>query len=1048
MKLPAYLDSPVKMVIAIGAIILVSELLIMLLLESFQNTFLKDVFMGKLAFEFLDPVILIAIVSPALYILILRPMRGQQAALERQMDELSRFQKVTLGRELRMKELVDENAALRNQPSSKSTVDVPATSLVNTPHHGAGRYVTAQPTDQDHLNVLLFMLEDLEASHKRIEQMHQEWVAALDVVDDPIFLHDKEFRIMRCNKAYQQRAGIPFHEIIGQPYYEIFPKAATPLPCCLRAMEKAEEEEEEEEEVEVGEIVYRSRSFPVHDEQGVHLYSVHILEDITESRLAQVALAESEKKFRMLFDAISDTVVIHDMDGRFLQVNRSACEHFGYSREELLQRDVADIDTPEFAATITERIKELQERGQLVAETAHMHRDGTVIPVELSARVIDYGGQPAVLSVARDITERKRAETALRERNTLIETLLENAPIGFAMNSMDEGRMTYVSRRFAEIYGVTPGAPERIEDFFEKVYRDPVFREQIRARVMADISSGDATRMHWEDVPLITASGETRFISASNIPLPEQNLMISTVWDVTDRYKAAADLREKEQNYRTLADSAPALIWTSGTDKLCDYFNQPWLDFTGRTLEQELGNGWTEGVHPDDLAPCVATYTESFDRREPFSMDYRLRRHDGEYRWMRDDGRPRHDSDGNFTGYIGYLMDITERKQAEIAVQHALRALAALSVVNRTLVRATDEDELLQAICDAIVEQRGYRLAWVSYKQHDENKSLKVMAHAGDDDGYLDSMQLTWAETECGMLPCGHAIRSGHTQVCQDVASDPLCLPWREQALRRGYAAGIALPLVSDEVFGVLVVHADVVNAFTHNEIKLLEEMAGDLAFGVHTLHVRHERDLAQEKIREQLAQLQDSMEDTMRAIAGIVEMRDPYTAGHQQRVAQLAAAIAAEMGLPEEQAHAIHLAGIVHDLGKIQVPAEILSKPGKLSEIEFSLIKIHPQAGYDILKGIDFPWPIADMVLQHHERMDGSGYPQGLKGDAILLEARILSVADVVEAISAHRPYRPGLGIDIALDEIASNRSKYYDPQVADACICLFRERGYRLPG
>jgi len=185
-----------------------------------------------------------------------------------------------------------------------------------------------------------------------------------------------------------------------------------------------------------------------------------------------------------------------------------------------------------------------------------------------------------------------------------------------------------------------------------------------------------------------------------------------------------------------------------------------------------------------------------------------------------------------------------------------------------------------------------------------------------------------------------------------------------------------------------------------------------------------------------------------MRAIAGIVEMRDPYTAGHQQRVAQLAAAIAAEMGLPEEQAHAIHLAGIVHDLGKIQVPAEILSKPGKLSEIEFSLIKIHPQAGYDILKGIDFPWPIADMVLQHHERMDGSGYPQGLKGDAILLEARILSVADVVEAISAHRPYRPGLGIDIALDEIASNRSKYYDPQVADACICLFRERGYRLPG
>jgi HD-GYP domain-containing protein (c-di-GMP phosphodiesterase class II) len=224
----------------------------------------------------------------------------------------------------------------------------------------------------------------------------------------------------------------------------------------------------------------------------------------------------------------------------------------------------------------------------------------------------------------------------------------------------------------------------------------------------------------------------------------------------------------------------------------------------------------------------------------------------------------------------------------------------------------------------------------------------------------------------------------------------------------------------------------------------LLEEMAGDLAFGVLTLHTRHERDLALVKNQEQLVQLQDSLEDTVRAIATIVEMRDPYTAGHQIRVADLAMTIARQMGLPDEQIHAIHLAGIVHDLGKIQIPAEILSKPGKITDIEYSLIKIHPQAGYDILKGIDFPWPIAQMVLQHHERLDGSGYPQGLKGDAILLEARILSVADVVEAISAHRPYRPGLGIDIALGEITRNRGIFYDPQVVDACLTLFREQGY----
>ena len=194
----------------------------------------------------------------------------------------------------------------------------------------------------------------------------------------------------------------------------------------------------------------------------------------------------------------------------------------------------------------------------------------------------------------------------------------------------------------------------------------------------------------------------------------------------------------------------------------------------------------------------------------------------------------------------------------------------------------------------------------------------------------------------------------------------------------------------------------------------------------------------------EQLAQLQESMEDTVRTIATIVEMRDPYTAGHQVRVADLARAIAAQMGLSEEEVHAIHIAGIVHDLGKIQIPAEILSKPGKINDLELSLIKTHAEAGYEILKDIHFPWPVAQMVLQHHERLDGSGYPQGLNGDQIIIGARILGVADVVEAMSSHRPYRAGLGIETALAEISAQRGSQFDPQIVDACLALFREQHY----
>ncbi|MCJ7806432.1 MAG: HD domain-containing protein [Clostridia bacterium] len=174
--------------------------------------------------------------------------------------------------------------------------------------------------------------------------------------------------------------------------------------------------------------------------------------------------------------------------------------------------------------------------------------------------------------------------------------------------------------------------------------------------------------------------------------------------------------------------------------------------------------------------------------------------------------------------------------------------------------------------------------------------------------------------------------------------------------------------------------------------------------------------------------------------------MRDPYTADYQKRVSGLTTAIASEMHLSEQQVEGIRMAGIVHDLGKIQIPAEILSKSGQLNELEFDLIKTHPQVGFDLLKEIEFPWPIADIILQHHEKMIGSGYPQGLKGDEIMIEARILSVADIVEAMSSHCPYRPALGIEKALEQIRLDRETLFDPDVVDTCLGLFK-RGYMLP-
>ncbi|MEA1935380.1 MAG: response regulator [Thermodesulfobacteriota bacterium] len=206
------------------------------------------------------------------------------------------------------------------------------------------------------------------------------------------------------------------------------------------------------------------------------------------------------------------------------------------------------------------------------------------------------------------------------------------------------------------------------------------------------------------------------------------------------------------------------------------------------------------------------------------------------------------------------------------------------------------------------------------------------------------------------------------------------------------------------------------------------------------------ERKRAEEELKQSCEKLEGALEGTINALAATTERRDPYTAGHQQRVARLACAIAEEMNFSEKQIKEIHMSALIHDIGKINVPAEILSKPGQISEFEFGLIKTHPQVGYDILKEIEFPWPIAQIVFQHHERMDGSGYPQGLKGEEILLEARILGVADVVEAMSSHRPYRPAFSIDKALEEISQNKGILYDPEVVDACLRLFTEKGFKL--
>ena len=519
--------------------------------------------------------------------------------------------------------------------------------------------------------------------------------------------------------------------------------------------------------------------------------------------------------------------------------------------------------------------------------------------------------------------------------------------------------------------------------------------------------------------------------------------------DITGWKEASAALKESDKRFRDIVWVSADWIWEVDTDGRFTYASESVKDMLGYTSAEVIGRTPFDFMQPEEAVRVGAIFAETTARCKPFrDLDSIHVHKDGSLRYVQTGGTPILGDDGGLLGYRGLDKDMTAKTLAELALARANRALRARAMTNEALMRVTNEVELLQSATRIVVEIGGYRMAGVGYAEDDAEKSIKPLAWAGTEEGYIAEAIQTWADTEAGQRPISRAFRSGKPEVVRDISSDAASANWRDAAAKRGYASNLALPLSDGtRIFGVLNIYADEPNAFDTEETRLLVELADNLAFGIVALRTRAERDRITHAHAHHAEILQKSLEQSIQVIADTVEARDPYTAGHQRRVDELAVTIARELDLPEDKIHGIHLAAIIHDLGKIHVPAEILSKPGKLSDIEFMLVKTHAQAGYEILKSVDFPWPIADIVRQHHERLDGSGYPQGLKDAQILLESRIVTVADVVEAMASHRPYRATLGIEVALKEIERGRGSAYDSAVVDACLKLFHEGRFALP-
>lgn len=375
------------------------------------------------------------------------------------------------------------------------------------------------------------------------------------------------------------------------------------------------------------------------------------------------------------------------------------------------------------------------------------------------------------------------------------------------------------------------------------------------------------------------------------------------------------------------------------------------------------------------------------------------------------------------------------------------RAMKVTTAISTAQLHAVDEQTLLQDVCQKIVDIGCYRFAWIGYISKGNEQKIIPVAHAGVEDGYLDLLKIKSKRITNNDLN-NMQKQTGIPRIWRNIAKGAEDLPWREEALERGYKGLIAitLELGGEPERAVLAIYSGEEDVFDDEEVALVKETAEDLVFGIKYLRNRIGRAKTAEKLENSLRQKDNLLLEIVDALAASVEAKDPYTAGHQKRVGALTKAIVEKMNLTEQDVNGISIAGSIHDIGKIQIPSEILCKPGTLLGEEFALIKTHSKAGYDIIKNIDFPYPVADILLQHHERLDGSGYPKGLYDEEILLGAKIVAVADVVEAISAHRPYRPALGIDRALEEIERMKGIQFDKQVVEICLSLFREDGFKF--
>ncbi len=593
-----------------------------------------------------------------------------------------------------------------------------------------------------------------------------------------------------------------------------------------------------------------------------------------------------------------------------------------------------------------------------------------------------------------DITERKQTEEALRESNERFNSLFDNMLNGFAYCRMvfEEGRPVdfiyeLVNPSFEKLTGLREVEGKRVSEVIPGIHQiQPEFLE-IYGRVA---TTGKHERLELQFLPL------SIWLELSVYSV--QKDYFAVVFDNITKRKLAETALKKMS---VAVEQNPAIVVMTDIHGNIEYVNPMFSVQTGYTSEEVSGKN--PRILKSGLTP-KSVYEDLWNTILAGNIwrgELQNKKKNGELYWERVIISAIRNIEGIITNFVGVKEDITEHKRAEqLVADGRLKLQAALASMSDALFISDIKGDFIH-----------YNEAFATFHKFRNKEECPLTLE--EYPKFLEVYLLTGE-----FVPLENWIVS--------------------RALRGETGTGVEFRLLRKDSGETWI------GSYNYAPIR---DKEGLLVGSVVTARDVSESKVAEQKISDYVKQLEGAMKSTLQAVANVVEAHDPYTAGHERRVGQIAADIAREMGWSEETCQTMQLIGLVHDIGKISIPGQILTKPGKLSAIEFELIKTHAVNGYQILHDVEFPLPIAQIIREHHERMDGSGYPQGLKGEDTRPESRILAVADVLEAMASNRPYRASLGIDAAISEIETHRGSLFDPVVVDAVLRLFREKGYQLP-